>query len=226
MAIEDGGEDHSTQLVVGARVKLPAPGLPTDDLYSATVTLRAPPKGEDSDERGTVMIVYDDSSLDPQWCKQVLSEEFCCAFNADNHFISAATDVSVSHQAAGVFMARSQKKAEGVFYGLTSVPGFDGKLTLPSLYWSVADPSSDTSAMRYPTSLKAGSYVLFYSKRYVLVRFIIHTELQQVRYYALLGDEAALQPSPVLIPRYFVNPLCQAREALLHSVEPPHSCPA
>ena len=134
-------------------MKLPAPGLPTDDLYSATVTLRAPPKGEDSDERGTVMIVYDDSSLDPQWCKQVLSEEFCCAFNADNHFISAATDVSVSHQAAGVFMARSQKKAEGVFYGLTSVPGFDGKLTLPSLYWSVADPSSDTSALRYPTSL-------------------------------------------------------------------------
>ena len=60
----------------------------------------------------------------------------------------------------------------------------------------------------------------------MLVRFIIHTELQQVRYYALLGDEAALQPSPVLIPRYFVNPLCQAREALLHSVEPPHSCPA
>ena len=200
------------RIVPGCRIVLPM--NPGEAICRATVCLLH--KGTFPEDDSCV-VVFDNLTHKRFHKKIVLTEELRAVLS-EKFFVQPGEDIPIENQAAGVFLARCMRKAEGIFFGLESV---GDALTAPCSY--VAVPCS-TDNVRYDTTLDGGAYVLFDDKQFVLVRWLIHTEPGQVRYYVILGDEEALKPSPELRRRYYALPLVLGREAAIKSITPPGAC--
>ena len=202
----------AAKLVPGCRVGDPgAPGW-----ERCTVILR---KGS-LKQVETIMVVFDDLRKLPPYREQALDEEFVSGLRT-RYFLEPDNDIAIQKQAAGLFLTRNSKRTEGIFVGRESV-GSSG-LVAPLQYVAMEPASDGRDNLRYATSFGHTSLVMFNMSEYVLLRFLISTaeELNSVRYYAVIGDEAALHPSPTLMPRYYVVPMVMGREAMLHVTLPP-----
>ena len=200
----------AAKLVPGCRVG--DPGAPGGE--RCTVILR---KGSPK-ELETIMVVFDDSEKTPPYREQALDEEFVSGL-CTRYFLEPDNDIAIQEQAAGLFLTRNHKHAEGIFVGRESV-GSSG-LVAPLQYVAM-EPADGRDNLRYAISFGHTSLVMFDMSEYVLLRFLISTaeEHNRVRYYAVIGDEGALHPSPRLMPRYYVVPMVMGREAMLHVTSP------
>ena len=202
----------AAKLVPGCRVGDPgAPGW-----ERCTVILR---KGSPK-EVESIMVVFDDLRKLPPYREQALDEEFVSGLRT-RYFLEPDNDIAIQKQAAGLFLTRNSKRTEGIFVGRESVRS--SGLVAPLQYVAMEPASDGRDNLRYATSFGHTSLVMFNMSEYVLLRFLISTAeaLNSVRYYAVIGDEAALHPSPTLMPRYYVVAMVMGREAMLHVTLPP-----
>jgi hypothetical protein len=99
-------------------------------------------------------------------------------------------DSPVERHSCGVFLARCNRQAEGIFTGSLSGDSQDKHgFVRPRNYHTLACP---TMKLRYPDDLAPGMRMRMVNKGdayYVLVEFILHVCGGQTRYYTLLGDE-------------------------------------
>ena len=195
------------KFVQGARLLLAHSDTSADPLgTSATVGLvvqKADP------QESQALVVWDNKRHE----RFQLTDEFFRSMPPDA-FISDEDDVASTDRAVHLMLARCQKAAEGYFYG-TGELGKDDCFLAPSSYEAVPCATKD---VRYPVSFGVGSHVHYLQEPtvYTLVSFLVSSEPGQVRFYALLGDERALELSVTLRPRYAVVQLCDGnRDAVL-----------
>ena len=197
------------KFVQGARLLLAHSDTPADPLSlqtSATVGLvvqKADP------QESQALVVWDDKRHE----RFQLTDEFIRSIHPDA-FISDEDDVASTDRAVHLMLARCQKAAEGYFYG-TGELGKDDCFLAPSSYEAVPCATKD---VRYPVSFGVGAHVHYLQEPtvYTLISFLVSSEPGQVRFYALLGDERALEISETLRPRYAVVQLVDGnRDAVL-----------
>ena len=205
---------------VGARLMHPPPGSDSNPL-AATVSLRK------SDESGMsyVFLVWDNLALSGegqqrQFNRVNLTEDFLRTFRG---FISDDDDVPKETRVVTAYMARCQTAAEGFSYGDPNGGVPVDNFVSPAFYEPVP---CKTKELRYPDQLKEGMYIQCHGRTdtYVLVQFL-HAVAEQVRYFALLGDEQALKASSSLRPRYYVVPMTCKRESTFAHVDNTTECP-
>jgi hypothetical protein len=205
---------------VGARLMHPPPGSDSNPL-AATVSLRK------SDESGMsyVFLVWDNLALSGegqqrQFNRVNLTEDFLRTFRG---FISDDDDVPKETRVVTAYMARCQTAAEGFLYGDPNGGVPVNNFVSPAFYEPVP---CKTKELRHPDQLKEGMYIQCHGRTdtYVLVQFL-HAVAEQVRYFALLGDEQALKASSSLRPRYYVVPMTCKRESTFAHVDNTTECP-
>ena len=215
--------EYLSKLVPQARLQLPPPTLGTPS--AATVVLFI----ADSKPDPTLLLVWDDLKLSVppshQYTRIVLSEDKLDAMVEDVPFLDSAADVPFAQRCVAMFLARCGKCAEGFFYGGGSFLGRDGCFIAASRYEAVECPTLNP---RLPDSFKEGAHIQVkgFPNEYVICRILIAAHPGQVRFYAVIGDERALDISSTLIPRYAIVPLVvDQREANIQLVQPLSSCP-
>jgi hypothetical protein len=156
-----------------------------------------------NDSRGdTIVLVFDDL-LPPQHLIIPLSASFmhCCS---PSMFVKDDDDGPIGERCVAVMMGRSSKDPEGYFYGQYYL-GYQNRLLAPDSYSTV---DAGATRPRYPVNLQSGTMVTLEDdatqQPYTFLRFIILQEPGQARFWALLGNPAALLPSPTLLNRYAI----------------------
>ena len=105
----------AAKLISGCRVLMPPPdsGSDTEDRprgEPGTVILRR----ENKEGLATSMVVFNNSFLTPQYEGMDLTDQLVGKLKP-NWFLDPGEDIPLKSQAAGVFLTRCQRKAEGIF---------------------------------------------------------------------------------------------------------------
>ena len=197
---EEGGEglrpmELEQKLQPGTRLLVTHPQDKGARVYRKS-TLYMRKKGAEGSDAESILLVFDESDLRPQYMKLDLDEQMRAKLTPEM-FIYDADDIPLAERCVGVVVTKSALAAEGFFYGQFYC-GQDGALLAPDAFRAVVPA---TAHARFPSNINPGDFVTLPSRdeQYVLVNFLIAMEATQARCYALLGNPAALLGNPTAL---------------------------
>jgi hypothetical protein len=215
-------EELAARLVPRARLLVTHPADCDDDddecppkFRRATVYMRKLALPHD-----ILLITFDDLDVSPKFLKIELTPAFIEAMTPDI-FLGSGYECPVSERCVAMFPTRCSKAAEGYFYGQMYC-GHNKSLLSPTKFVAVL-----SSKARFPSSFHPGTQVTVTGRpddEYIFLQFLIAVEPGQSRLYALLGNPAALLPSPTLLHRYVCVSLKVGTEASFEVSSPLAEC--